>query len=499
MFRNQYFVANFRPDTELDVRVHEFGNLFVYALPDLGVSYARIGGTEILLLGYAIDPFAPEKDDDEIAAGLASAGSVQALIHQTQVLSGRFVIFYRKGETNIVFSDTLGHRQIYYYADADRLFLTSSPKVFLHVMNFDLRISNEKRQILQSEAFRRTENAWFGDDSLDDRLKKVIPNHYLDLKRLELRRKSFDIPPQISENSIRDLLAQVLTGGLGGAVRRYQVMQAVTAGIDSRLLLAASKNHRDEIQYYIFKRPSMSLDYPDIEIPLKLARKLDIDFRPLATEPLRDDFLEAYKSEHIHPRILSKTQNIQYHYFNNRRLGNVLDVKGNGAEVLRLFYGRARDAFAHSIGPETLLTLAGHPNNPYFSSKVAQWLSDAKAFSRQYGIPILDLFYWEQRMGNWGAEHGLEQDIAIEEFWPFNNAALFLNGLKIAQSKRGRPKYAFFIELMNDIWPDVLSEPINPKKGRLRRVGSYLNGYLKSNAHLESLARRLASKLNLKR
>lgn len=499
MFRNQYFAASFQPDTGLDFRIHRFDDLFIYGSPDLPVSRARVGNREVVVLGYAIDPFAPEKDNHEIAAGLAGAIGTQDVMRQTQALSGRFVVFYRDDDTKIVFSDTLGHRQIHYYINKERLFLTSSPKLFLNVMLFDLRISDEKRRITESQEFRRTENSWFGDDSIDDRLKKVTPNHCLDLESLQVHRKAFDVPRQDTKEGIRDLCAQVLKGGLAGAVRRYKVMQAVTAGVDSRVLLAASKEVSDKIQYYIFKRPGMSAELPDITIPLKLAKKLDIDFQPLTTEPLKDEFIEIYKNEHILPRISSKTQNIQYHYSNNLQQGNVLDVKGNGGEVLRFYYGRSHGSFSQTIDPDVLMHLSGYPGNAYFGRRMEEWLSDAKGFARQYGIPILDLFYWEQRMGNWGAEHGLEQDIAVEEFWPFNNAALLLNGLMIHNSQRAWPKYAFFLELISDLWPEALSEPINPKKNHGRKIGNYLNGYVKSNARLEYFAKRLALRLNLKR
>jgi hypothetical protein len=314
MFRNQIFVTNFRPDTDLDFRVHTFGDLFIFGSPDLLVSHERAGNREAVLLGYAIDPFAPGKDNDEIAAGLAGATGTQDVGRQTQALSGRFVIFYWDDDTKIAFSDTLGHRQIYYYRIEEQLFLTSSPKLFLHVMHFDLQISDEKRRITESQEFCRTEGAWFGDETLDGRLKKVMPNHYLDLGSRQTHRKAFDVPRRDTEEGIRDLCAHVLTGGITGAVRRYRVMQAVTAGVDSRVLLAASKEVSDKINYFVLKQPRMSADCPDIEIPLKLAHNLGIDFQLLVTEPMNDEFIVGYSAEDILPRRLSKTQTIQHHH-----------------------------------------------------------------------------------------------------------------------------------------------------------------------------------------
>ena len=49
------------------------------------------------------------------------------------------------------------------------------------------------------------------------------------------------------------------------------------------------------------------------------------------------------------------------------------------------------------------------------------------AFAKANNISILGLFCWEQRMGQWHALYQYEQDVAIEEFCPFNNKGLLLS------------------------------------------------------------------------
>ena len=499
MFRNQYFVTNFEADVRVDFQCRIFDDLSVYCSPTLGVSHERCGNSEVLVLGYIIDPLNPQKDNDQVVSSLVNAAGIEDVVRRTQHLSGRYVVLFRNDDIKIAFSDTLGHRQVYYYVNNRQLLLTSSPKLFLHVMDFDLKIGDEKRIITESQEFRRNENAWFGDESIDDRLRKVMPNHYIDLNHLQVNRKIFDPLIEGTREGIRDLCGNLLAGAINGAVRRCTVMQAVTAGHDSRILLAASKNYKDKIQYYIFKRPGMDENNPDIDIPSKLSKKLNFNFKILTTKPLRNDFIEVYKPEHIFPRMLSKTQNLQYHYDHNRQQGPVMDIKGNGGEVLRFFYGQSSGGSGHQISPQMLMSLAGYPANKYFTHKIEEWLNDARPFARKHDISIPDLFYWEQRVGNWGAEHGLELDIAVEEFWPFNNAMLLLNGLKIDGSQRSWPRYAFFIELIENLWPEVLSEPINPKHGYLRKIGSYFNGFIKSNAYYENAAKKLARSFHMKR
>ena len=73
-----------------------------------------------------------------------------------------------------------------------------------------------------------------------------------------------------------------------------------------------------------------------------------------------------------------------------------------------------------------------------------------------------DLFYWEQRMGNWGARAPYERDIALTEISPFNNYDLLLSGLSVPRNKRKSPDYAFFKDVLTETRPEMLEYPINP-------------------------------------
>ncbi|MBJ3793540.1 hypothetical protein I8J38_34180, partial [Bacillus sp. OA1] len=100
---------------------------------------------------------------------------------------------------------------------------------------------------------------------------------------------------------------------------------------------------------------------------------------------------------------------------------------------------------------------------------------------------ILDLFYWEQRMGNWGTMYQAEQDIAIEEFCPFNNRRLLIALLKLEKEYRQGPEHIIYKKMINSLWPETLSEPINPlnfkaqvKKQILKMMPSSLKNKIKS-------------------
>jgi hypothetical protein len=106
--------------------------------------------------------------------------------------------------------------------------------------------------------------------------------------------------------------------------------------------------------------------------------------------------------------------------------------------------------------------------------QVANWYNKTKTVSEASGIDILDLFYWEHRMGSWQAQSQLEWDIVQEAYTPFNHRGLLETMLSTPSRYRCAPDYSLYKEICKLLWPRVLEEPINPPapesvKERLKR------------------------------
>ena len=80
-----------------------------------------------------------------------------------------------------------------------------------------------------------------------------------------------------------------------------------------------------------------------------------------------------------------------------------------------------------------------------------------------YNIPLDNLFYWEQRCGNWAAMCQMEFDTAWNDiFTPFNCRNLLLDILSVDERYRKRPNHLLYRKIMKKLWPEVLKFPINP-------------------------------------
>lgn len=460
LYKNQYYVSDVELHDSRQLVKLAFGNLHVYSHPPLNVSFRGYRSTRVLLLGYALDPLKPQETTEDIVLSIAeTCDTTEALFRRLQLLSGRFVLLYRNGVDFIALNDACGLRQLYYYAQPGCTILTSSIRMFIDVAGSELQTSRLKQDFIELSDYEFNECAWFGDRSIDDRLMKVLPNHFVNMSAKTVHRIPVYHETLVRPESIVEYSSAVLEGSIGGIVKRYQAIQPLTAGWDSRLLLAASKHVKDRVQYYVIDPDPASRNtrHPDVWVPRRLSAQLGIKCEVVLPDEVKEEFVATYGKEHVFPRM-TKVQELQYHYDNNADRG-VIRVSGIGGEIIRCFYGVTK----HNCDARMLASFSGYSMKSQFViHEIDRWLDGAREYCEQYNVPLLDLFYWEQRMGNWGALYPFEQDIAIEEFCPFCNRNLILSMWMVDSRKRSAPGYSMFREIIQSLWAETLAEPLNP-------------------------------------
>lgn len=480
MYKNQYIVVGSKQKLDhLKLSSVLFGEFLIYSHPNLNVSIAKHDTTQIAVIGYVINPLAPHYSNDEITETLARTCPTAAeFLKEINVLSGRYVILYKNGSSFLVVGDACHLRQIFFGTHDENLILTSSPKLFLDAFNLDLRISKEKEDILDMPFFIKEESTWYGDETLDDRLTRLLPNCYLDVQAMSRIRIPFFSQNFTSDDQIIKYAGRILKNTFLALDQRFNIIQPLTAGLDSRILLAASKEVSHKIQYYVFDMSGGK--GADVWVPTNLSNKFDLGLKVVKSEPLQDDFLEKFKKENIFPRILPKTTHIQYHY-NCMHGPDVINVNGNCSEIARFVYGHTKTKTTLSM----LLTFSKYQGKiPYFDEQLKKWYFEAEQYAVENGISLLDLFYWEQRMGNWHALWQFEQDIAVEEVSPFNNRSLIIALLQANPNGRKSPGFSFYKKLIDYLWAETLSEPINPD-------GNYFRKLIKGNSAIRYVSRKI--------
>jgi hypothetical protein len=140
-------------------------------------------------------------------------------------------------------------------------------------------------------------------------------------------------------------------------------------------------------------------------------------------------------------------------------------VTGSGAEVARCSF-RQQLPFSdrRRIRATHLAKLQDMDGHPFALRYFDEWLDGVGDLQ---GVKLLDLFEWEQGHGNWLAMTQMEFDIAWRDiFTPYNCRELLLTLLSVDERLRRHPKYSLFPALIKALWPEVLSEPVNPHDRR---------------------------------
>ena len=464
MYRNQYLVTTNTAERFHSFVPFTFCGLSVFSDCTLPVHQSSNDRHCLLLLGFALDPENHTHSNQTIANELLlSCDESSSLFTHLERIGGRFVILVgdvgpQGSSLKKIIGDACSLRQMHYGHRDGYFYLTSSIKMFLDYINDQVQVRNEKAIFMNHSQFAWNDHGWYCDEEPDDRLKRLLPNHYFDYASNRVFRIPFQsLDDKLRSSDVYDICTSVLKGTYKALLNRYALLQPLTAGMDSRMLLASTREFVKELQFYIFdfERADRRMD---IYIAAQIAKENHLNFRILRTQQLTDTFRDEYKKEHVFPRLNAGTRGIQYHYFNHRT-GKFINMNGNCGEILRSYLGFCKGKISrHRMYYYTRYS----EEFPFLRAAIENWYDEAVNAIRDTYVSILDLFYWELKMGVWGAQYPFEQDIAMEECSPFNNKRLLLTFMSIPATLRRKPALKAPKEWVEHMWPGLSKYAINP-------------------------------------
>jgi hypothetical protein len=449
------------------------GKYRLCAHPDLPLTHVERGPKSITLLGYILDPDDPTASDAAIvtalAAKLAKSGDLPLL---TSRLGGRWVIVAHDGDETVVFHDAAGQRQIYYYGSTTpqgrSTVCASQPGLIAET--FGLAPDPAALDYIDSRGDSDTEVYWLpGDRSPYRDVRALLPNHLLRLESGVVARywPVAGLPPMSYEQGLRET-AGLLRGLVESARLRYPFAVAMTAGWDSRLMLALSKGAAGDLYCYTMTYPGSSDDTRDVYVPAKLLAKLGIAHHLLRYPEVVDEAFKAIakkSSSSVHANYCADVQALHESYPADR-----LSITGDVAEVVKVHYRlRKKKKKKERLTAADLASVSKVGPHPFALAAFESWLEGVAGHDAH--IDLLDLFCWEQMGGRWHAQIRAEYDIVQESFAPLNCRAVLLTMLAVDERHRVGPGFGLLRELIELLWKDVLRVPINPReKVRVRRV-----------------------------
>lgn len=343
---------------------------------------------------------------------LAIASQSEEQLHERLArIAGRYVVIAVVAGKTTVVSDSLGLRSIYYS--------TSSALVSSHARLL-LTLEPHDRWLEHKPAL----TAW--DESPWVDVRHLLPNFALDPERAEVWRVFPRTSNRYRSMSAADRLARVeelwhremqIYADAG-----HPLAISVTGGLDSRLMLAMAREHLHKFRAFTYTVPrgssawsrSIHLDGVIVEQLLPYLGLEGHDYIDVTERPPRTPTLDKL--------IRSNSWTSHGHYLlpHYRRLfptGTAQHLRGTGVEIIRRYWPRLRDRTDY----ENVLTTLRQVGSPDLVLRGRELGYEGDT----YGYELMDLVYWEVRMGKWHSELLNESDAAFDTFVPIATREIF--------------------------------------------------------------------------
>ena len=438
-------------------------DLVVRAHPDLPLQQVTQNGVRATLLGYLIDPTAPSHKDHQILVNLLSAcRSAADAPAIASHLGGRWVMLVDDDSNSLLFHDPCGLREVFFSNDKlDQFWCASQPERIAEIN--DLQPSDEARTFMATDYFAKGHEPWWpGDKTAYDEITHLLPNHVLDLRTRKTQRfwpteHAGSLDFETAAQAASELLRKILEA----AGRRFRLALPLTAGMDSRMILAAAKP-LDGIWHYTALRDGLTRASADIVVPGQLLARLGKQHHVLECEQvMSDQFADVY-SQNVSPAHDSAgaiAEGVLKHF----PQGHV-SLSGHCSEIARDTYDVTHKP------PPTAKDLAGlvrMNDNPYAIEQFDNWLEATRPVCDALGYRAWDLFFWEQEYGVWAANGQSQWDLIHERMTPFNHRGLLNILLQVDPQFRRPPDYSLFRRIVEILNAELLSEPFNSVRVRL--------------------------------
>jgi hypothetical protein len=294
-------------------------------------------------------------------------------------------------------------------------------------------------------------------------VERILPNHYLDLSGWHTVRHWPKQPLTESADSQEAIaeIAEIVKRQIAAVAAVTPTYLFLTAGKDSRMLLACAKNLAERLELITLELGDETAAI-DCDTAKRIAKRFGLKHRVLPMEkPTEDDLAEfmfriAYSTGEL--RGLHSATAFK------RLPGGRAILQGNGAELGTSFRMRRRFSEADVIEPKHLLDLCGCPPHVAAVERTGAWLSAVPAVG---ALKTIDMFFLEQRIGCWAGVWPYAECDAGFTLFPVCHRRVIWRMLTLPASHR-RSNDQLSRDIMKREWPELTEWPINEPVGLSR-------------------------------
>ena len=380
--------------------------------------------------------------------------SDEALLDALDHLGGRHAVLTGDGPDVVLRQDALGMRSVCFSPKAA---LVSSHAHLIHdISAHPLRTSRNGRPGIL--------HVWGRTPYLG--IEALLPNHELHLTGWRVRRFYPRRPNAYRDMPLDerlDLFRRRWSRQMQElAARPEQLVMSLTGGADSRTTLALNWDHLRRLSLFTYTadRRAGSRHRESLAKDERIVERL----RVLLPEARHSFFRIEDRSAGLTPEQESVVARNTYgkhgawllpHYLREFSAEAHIHLRGFGYEVGRAYWNVAEDNSTIDSLEQLFLhrTAKTRPTEPaaerraVFRRGLQRWQYDTDL----HGMHLRDLYYWEMRMGRWGAEVLNETDLAFETCVQLNVRSLLEISLSLPIEDR-RSGF-LFAELINASYP----------------------------------------------
>jgi hypothetical protein len=313
---------------------------------------------------------------------------------------------------------------------------------------------------------RRSDTCFPLDLTRRRHISRILPNHAVNLSNFSLHR----VWPTslISYGNEKDILliddniefiCRNLKANIGAFAARHLIHAQLSGGQDTRMVLAASRDHLDQIRFWTLRTPEKSM-HLDCLLSTALAERFGlrheiVDFVEPDPHDLERWMLQT--GECVGGRVWKMATTVK------RLTTHECWISGQFAEVGRAFYWQQKDLVKYPLCVGEILARAHIPACAKTTKALEQWIDKLPK-----GPPtwIFDIFYIEHRLGAGMGPSYYGSLIPRINVSPFNQRSIFKAMLQLPLAYRYHQHMSR--DIIKRLWPELLEIPINRAFGMYR-------------------------------
>lgn len=390
--------------------------------------------------------------------------SIESIVDAERYLGGKYVLFVRISESYYILGNATCSIPVFYANYSDGVICSSIGYQIAEELSLsvDQTLLNIREGGDSSKTMPYDYTIWKG-------IKRLLPNHYLDVNRKCVIRmvnqntaKSTLSSEQAAEITLPFIkrLAEYYTS-------KFSVACALTSGRDSRVVLAVLGCRKD-VPIYTMKHNEFVENTPDIVVPKQIADHVNLNYHQIKDIELTDkDVAEA--NNLLGEDNYSKRTLMLAHTINNN-LGKYAVINGD-------IIGQVGKCSLHRDIPlcfasPSYFLCKLHNYTKGAKMALQNWLHDIRKTDEK--VNCFDLFSIENRMGVWAAnENEIYNMVGQYYLNVFNSRSIIYEWTRV--DRKERKKSAIHIAIIKLLKPELLDIPFE-SAGVFENISKY-NGF----------------------